>query len=177
MIFTLILIIILISSQCVAFKTLTLRKISDNKKITSNKQLNLSHLMETSTLIQSLIQKVPADQARGEFIFFFLAGGGALGFGVTLIPKLFSQYGEFRSLAGGDSEGGENLNIGLPGLFYPEPLKRKDVQNIIDKIPSVKILADNGPKLSFIAKQGYIEREGFVKSLPKKSNPLSLYAG
>ena len=77
----------------------------------------------------------------------------------------------------GDEElGGSDLECNpLVYLGYPEKLKEKDVQRIIDEFPSIEIISKNGPKTSYLAQKGYLEREGFEKSLPN-CNLLALNA-
>lgn len=101
----------------------------------------------STTIIESLMQKVDPNLAKGEFFFFFLAGNGALAFGVQLLPKIFKQRLDIQNLKGGVTLGGEDLGFNIfAALSYPESLKVKDIQNIISKIPSTKILQDKGDR-------------------------------
>ena len=76
-----------------------------------------------------------------------------------------------------NSTGGPVLEASpLATIGFPESLKISDVQYIIDKIPSIEVILKKGPKKSYIAQMGYLEREGFNAALPADSNPLALYA-
>lgn len=116
-------------------------------------------------------------QAKGEFFFFFFGGSGALGIGGAQIPKLLEEYNNVQKLGGSDiTQGGPDLEAsGLATIGYPEKLKQADIQQIIDEMPDMQVVLDAGPKRNFLAKQGYLEREGLAAALPQ-CNPLALYA-
>ena len=74
-------------------------------------------------------------------------------------------------------KGGPELEVNpLATLGFPEPLKVADVKYVIDKLPSVEEMLKKGPKKSYMAQLGYVEREGFNAALPADSNPLVAYA-
>lgn len=130
----------------------------------------------SSMLLLSLLQKVDAGQAKGEFFFFFFGGSGALGIGLAQLPGLIQESNFVKSLAGSSTKGGKDLSIfPLATLGYPEALKEDDVQDIINSMPSVEQIYAKGPKKSYMAQRGYLERQGFFDALPK-SNSLALYA-
>ena len=125
----------------------------------------------------SALQKVSSDQATKEFYFFFFGGSGALGIGAAQVPKILNELNDLNSLKGGVSEGGENLPCNPLATFgYPEPLKTKDIIKIIKNFPTVEKIAAAGEKKSFMAQQGYLERNAFIKCLPAGTNPLAAYA-
>ena len=64
----------------------------------------------------------------------------------------------------------------LATIGFPEALKVADVKYVIDKLPSVEEMLKKGPKKSYMAQLGYIEREGFNAAVPADSNPLVVYA-
>ena len=91
------------------------------------------------------------------------------------IPKLIAAQKVLSDKKGGKSLGGENLNISpLATLGYPEPLKIADVEAVIKKLDINQILK-NGPKKSYMAQLGYMEREA-LEITYKDCNPLALYA-
>ena len=53
-------------------------------------------------------------------------------------------------------------------LGYPEPLKTKDIQKIIDDAPYVEKILAAGNKKSYMAQIGYLERQGFNDCFPGK---------
>lgn len=60
------------------------------------------------------------------------------------------------------TEGGEDLDCNfIATIGYPEPLKTKDVQKIIDNAPFVEKMLAAGNKKSYMAQMGYLERQGF----------------
>ena len=74
-------------------------------------------------------------------------------------------------------KGGPELEVNpLATLGFPEPLKVADVKYVIDKLPSVEEMLKKGPKKSYMAQLGYVEREGFNAALPSNCNPLVVYA-
>ena len=80
--------------------------------------------MEGASMLLSILKRVPDSEARGAFFFFFFAGSGALGIGGAQIPKLLEEYKEIAKLAGGPSNGGEDLSLNFAQSFgYPEPIK------------------------------------------------------
>ena len=58
-------------------------------------------------------------------------------------------------------------------LGYPEPLKTKDIQKIIDDAPYVEKILAAGNKKSYMAQIGYLERQGFNDCFPGKMSFLS----
>eukprot|EP01041_Mallomonas_annulata_P010475 gene10475-21850_t len=165
---------IILSSAVQAFKpscrpNLAIRKLNQL-------QLSPSEFVDSSSLLLNVLMKVPANQARAEFYFFFFAGSGALGIGAAQIPKVLAEFKSLELLKGGKTEGGPDLQCGpIATLGFPEPLKEKDILKIIDKFPSVEEISKKGPKASFLAQQGYLERQGFEACL-KDCNPLALFA-
>lgn len=153
-----------------------------NPIVKSLSQCSNSKLKDTTTtaieslsFVTSYLQKVSPDQARTEFYFFFFAGSGALGIGAAQIPKIFKEYNALSLLSGSSSEGGDNLDLSpLVTLGFPESIKTNDVQKIINNLPAANKILELGPKRTFMAQSGYMEAEGFYKSLPE-CNKLALY--
>lgn len=138
--------------------------------------LNALPIEDATTLVTSFLRTVDQGQAKGEFFFFFFAGSGALGIGFAQIPKLISEGKRIKALAGGVSQGGSDLDINPIATFgFPEPLKEADVNKMIDAIPSMNTMLAAGPKKSYMAKLGYLERQGFETCLAE-INPLVVYA-
>lgn len=129
------------------------------------------------TLLTSLLQKVPQQQAQNEFFFFFFGGSGALGIGAAQIPNLLAEFNDMKALAGGPSKGGEALQCSpIATLGFPEPLREGDIEYIIANLPTVEQIDSKGKKLTFIAKNGGLERDAFAECLPEDTNPLAMYA-
>ena len=63
----------------------------------------------------------------------------------------------------------------LATIGLPEPLRIEDVKQVIKTMPSLTEILKKGPKKSYMAQLGYVEREGFNAALPD-GNPLVLYA-
>lgn len=70
---------------------------------------------------------------------------------------------EIKKLGGSlVTEGGDDLDCNfIATIGYPEPLKRQDVQKIIDNAPYVEKILAAGKKKSYMAQIGYLERQGF----------------
>jgi len=98
-----------------------------------------------------------------------------LGIGAKQIPVLFSTQKRISELKGCTSIGGEDLSINpLATLGYPEPLKIADVKNVIAKV-DLKRVIDNGPKVSYMAQLGMLERDGMMKAM-SDCNQLAVHA-
>lgn len=99
---------------------------------------------------------------------------GALGLGLKQIPSLLDKQKKVSDMKGGISLGGEDLPVNfIATLGYPEPLKIKDVENVIAKV-NLKDVYDLGPKRSFMAKS-MLERDGMMSAM-SDCNPLAVYA-
>ena len=99
---------------------------------------------------------------------------GALGLGLKQIPSLIDKKKKVSDMKGGISLGGEDLPVNfIATLGYPEPLKIKDVENVIAKV-NLKAVYDLGPKRSFMAKS-MLERDGMMSAM-SDCNPLAVYA-
>ena len=145
-------------------------------KVLSTKTSSLKFSQLDSSFLLNVLVQVPQSQARAEFYFFFFAGSGALGLGFRQVLQLLSELDKLKNIKNLPTLGGPDLDCNpLSHLGYPEKLKEKDVQKIIDTFPSVDIISKNGPKSSYMAQQGYLEREGFEKSL-SNCNLLALNA-
>lgn len=140
---------------------------------TSSKRMQVNDFQ----FLMSYLQKVDPDQARAEFFFFFFAGSGALGIGAAQIPRLLKENKALVSRSQSSiTEGGADFDVSrLAMIGFPEPLKSKDLEKIIKNAKNVEEVLKLGPKKSYMAQLGYVEFEGFEKSLPN-CNPLALYA-
>ena len=123
-----------------------------------------------------MLQTVDQGQAKAEFILFFFGGSGALGIGGAQVPKILKEYDGIRALGGGSTLGGDDLDCNpLATLGYPEPLKIKDIQQIIKECPPVDQILAKGLKKTYMAQLGYVEKGAFDEVL-KNCNPLARYA-
>ena len=75
----------------------------------------------------------------------------------------YDVFLEIKKLGGSlVTEGGDDLDCNfIATIGYPEPLKRQDVQKIIDNAPYVEKILAAGKKKSYMAQIGYLERQGF----------------
>lgn len=166
---------IVIASLVALFVGCESLRLTNNNGLHAKKMITSTRLGDAS-FYTSLLQKVEPSQARGEFYFFFFAGSGALGIGFAQLPKLLEQYQAVQDLAGGPTAGGETVECGpLATIGYPEPLRKADVQYILDNMPSTQAISAKGKKASYMSQLGYLEREAFYQCLPK-ANPLAMYA-
>jgi hypothetical protein len=112
-------------------------------KGTSSLRASMDLVHHMGSLDLSLLQKVSAEQAKGEFYFFFFAGSGALGIGASQIPKIAKQFEEIREIEPqGPSLGGEELSYGgFSGLLYKKALSKADVEQLIEAVPDSATLA------------------------------------
>ena len=60
-------------------------------------------------------------------------------------------------------------------LFFPEPLKVRDVEQVIKLAPAVDEVLSQSDKRTYLSKMGFIELSALRKCLPD-CNPLALYA-
>lgn len=135
--------------------------------------------LDDVSLYLSILQKVAPEQARSEFYFFFFGGSGALGIGAGQIPKILKEFERMKNLEGVPSLGGDDFALPAIGkIKYPETLKTKDIQCVIDRLPAVNKIQDLAQKLdtsSFMVQRGYISRPAFIKAA-EKCYPLAAYA-
>lgn len=116
------------------------------------------------------------EKAKAEFFLFFFGGSGALGIGGNQIPKILKEYENIKALGGGSTKGGEILECNfLATIGYPEPLRKNDIEEIIQNCPSVDKIIAKGQKKTYIAKLGYVEKEAFDEVMAS-SNPLARFA-
>ena len=75
----------------------------------------------------------------------------------------YTSWTEIKQLGGSSvTEGGDDLDCNfIATIGYPEPLKIKDVQKVIDQCPYVEKILAAGKKKSYMAQIGYLERQGF----------------
>lgn len=140
-------------------------------------KLAMTSGIDSFTMLTSILQRVEPSQAKGEFFFFFFGGSGALGIGLAQLPKLIGEWNRIQDLKDGPTLGGEEMSLSpIATIGYPESVKTSDIQKIIDEMPPVQTIVDNGPKRNYFATLGYIEREGFVNSFDDKTNPVALQA-
>jgi hypothetical protein len=91
----------------------------------------------------------------------YLERNGALGIGISQVPRLAGKIGTVMELKGqGKSLGGPSLALPVPAqaLLYPEPVSVADLQAVF-KSPSVadigKVVA-NGPQDTYLAQKGCV---------------------
>ena len=121
-----------------------------------------------TSLDLSILQRVDPERARGEFVFFFFGGSGAIGIGGAQIPKILAGYDELKALKGGPSKGGDTVST-VTTFGYPEDLKKDDLLAIINKTPPVETLQKLGAgSKSYMASLGYVERDTFLKFTTKE---------
>ena len=143
---------------------------------TRRKSITKLNALDVNSLLTSILLKSTPEQAKVEFYFFFFGGSGALGIGGAQVPKLLKEADYIKSLGGGSSLGGDDLSVSPIATFgYPEPLKIKDLEQVFQQCPSVEVLLTKGPKKTYLAQQGYVERGAFIECLPT-CNPLAIYA-
>ena len=138
-----------------------------------------SHFLLSSTgLFNEKVKELDPDEARAQFLFYFFAGSGAGGIGLTQIPKLFQEIQELKDLSlVGPSQGGEALNVGpLVSIFYSPPLYEKDVVKVISQMPnSAATISAQGTSTSYMASMGYVVQSDFVATC-KGCNPYAASA-
>jgi len=139
----------------------------------------MSSIHSTSVATSLFWEKIDREAAKGQFYFFFLAGSGAGGIGGGQIPKIYEELRNLQSLKGGPTAGGETLQAsGIATIFYPEPLSKADVQQLLKVIPSPEDITSKSDSDSFLVRKGYVTRDDFLKRLmsEENSNPVAAYA-
>ena len=158
----------------------------------------LVSLGATTTIVDNVISPL-AEEARGKFWFYFLAGSGAGGIGATQLPNLFRDVASARDAAArgiisstssnnkksssrrGSSESTINtktkLNAGpFVKLYYNSEIDTTDLSNAIKSAPSAKDITKRSTNTNFMASRGYIVQSDFIKEMEsKKCNPLASY--
>jgi hypothetical protein len=124
-------------------------------------------------MVDAILQRIEPSMAAKQFWFFFFAGSGALGIGGAQVPKILASFDALKQLAASPlTEGGDDF---CTPFGYPEAVKTKDLQKIIEVLPTVDVILDKGAKTSYMAQRGYCERSGFVNAL-EGCNPLAISA-
>mmetsp|Transcript_17512 Transcript_17512/g.35648 ORF Transcript_17512/g.35648 Transcript_17512/m.35648 type:complete len:272 (+) Transcript_17512:73-888(+) len=134
-----------------------------------------SSLLLNDEAISTISPAVEA--ARQKFWFYFFAGSGAGGIGISQLPAIFRDASSARSSAGtGHSLGGEALNAGpLLSLYYDNIISVKDVIQAIEKAPNAEFITKRSQSVNYLASKGYIDRRDFIREMVegKKCNPLA----
>lgn len=133
-------------------------------------------------LANLLLKELDPETAKPQFFFLFFAGSGAGGIGLSQIPKIVSELNYIKALAdqgptSGTGNGDEKTLSTSPfySVLYPKPLYIKDVQRVIQKIPSSTKINQQGKSESYFASLGYVVQEDFFQAM-KGCNPLAVYA-
>jgi hypothetical protein len=156
----------------------------------------LVSLGATTTIVDNVISPL-AEEARGKFWFYFLAGSGAGGIGATQLPNLFRDVASARDAAArgiisstssnnkkSSSRRGSSgnmtktkLNAGpFVKLYYNSDIDTTDLSNAIKSAPSATDITKRSTNTNFMASRGYIVQSDFVKEMEsKKCNPLASY--
>lgn len=121
-----------------------------------------------------------ADYARQKFWFYFFAGSGAGGIGLSTLPSLFDEAGRARAAAGtGTTRGGAALDAGpLVGIYYDSDISSTDVADAVSKAPTAEFISSRADGArSYMASKGYIVQTDFLREMDaKRCNPLASYA-
>ena len=133
-----------------------------------------------------------AEEARGKFWFYFLAGSGAGGIGATQLPNLFRDIALAREAAvrgvgsssnkksssrGSGSTTSTKLNAGpFVKLYYNSEIDTYELSNAIKSAPTAADISKRSTNTNFMASRGYIVQSDFIKEMEgKKFNPLASY--
>jgi hypothetical protein len=161
----------------------------------------LVSLGATTTIIVDNVISPLAEEARGKFWFYFLAGSGAGGIGATQLPNLFRDVASARDAAaragsiisstssnnkklssrrgssGSTTNTKTKLNAGpFVKLYYNSEIDTTDLSNAIQSAPSAKDITKRSTNTNFMASRGYIVQSDYVKEMEsKKCNPLASY--
>eukprot|EP00557_Chaetoceros_sp_GSL56_P000785 CAMPEP_0176498358 /NCGR_PEP_ID=MMETSP0200_2-20121128/12273_1 /TAXON_ID=947934 /ORGANISM="Chaetoceros sp., Strain GSL56" /LENGTH=231 /DNA_ID=CAMNT_0017896549 /DNA_START=297 /DNA_END=992 /DNA_ORIENTATION=+ len=130
------------------------------------------------------------ESARKLFYLWFFGGSGGGGIAIAAFPEMYKRFVDMRSLGSSSSSSSSSSNksdrknnnndnvetIGLsPLCLYPEDLKLKDVQKVLNNPVTVEKMVNLGPKDSFWAERGYLRFEAF-KAANRDANPLVVRA-
>ena len=134
----------------------------------------------TTTSLSGVYGTIDPDQAQAQFWFFFFAGSGAGGIGLGRVPAIFQEFQDIKALAGqGPTAGGEPIGTGgIVKLLFPDPISAKDVEDVIQKIPTpAEGISERGnaKETSRFAKLGYVVPADFEQALAG-CNPLAVSA-
>lgn len=145
-----------------------INKSSQNSKILHNK------------IFLSNVDMSDVESARKLFYLWFFGGSGGGGIAIAAFPDMYKRFMDMRSLGSSSSKDPRTIDndetIGIsPLCLYPEDLKLKDVQKILNNPMSVEKMVKLGPKESFWAERGYLRYEAF-KAANRDCDPLAIRA-
>lgn len=141
-----------------------------------------------STKSSSLHYELPSNLISGElyegaqakFWFYFFAGSGAGGIGISQLPNMFNEAALARESAssGSPTNGGQPLNAGpLVSLYYDNEISLADVSDVIEKAPTAEFISENSQSVNFMASKGYIDKNDFLREMENKGcNALASYS-
>ena len=139
-----------------------------------------SSVLHYDLLPSNLISGELYEGAQAKFWFYFFAGSGAGGIGISQLPNMFNEAGAARESAssGSPTNGGEALNAGpLVSLYYDNEISLADVSDVIEKAPTAEFISQNSQSVNFMASKGYIDKNDFLREMENKGcNALASYS-
>jgi hypothetical protein len=116
------------------------------------------------------------DESRTAFFIWFFGASGAAGIARSAFPRMFKQVTYIQGLKEqGPTMGGETLGLS-PLCGYPEDLKVKDVEQILNNKLSVERVVEKYPiEDNFLSRKGYLTFAAFEQA-NGGANPLALRA-
>lgn len=152
--------------------------VSSTKSLT-NRHAHVPEILDSASFLLSDEALSPAvEAARQKFWFYFFAGSGAGGIGISQLPAIFRDAAASRAVAGtGPTKGGAALDAGpLLGVYYNTEIALGDIVDAIDKAPNAEFISSRSESINYMASKGYIERRDFIKEMQAKNcNPLASY--
>jgi len=116
------------------------------------------------------------EESRTAFFIWFFGASGAAGIARSAFPRMYNQVSYVQGLKGaGPTLGGENLGLS-PLCGYPEDLKVKDVEKILNMRMTVEQMVQKYPvEGNFLSRKGYLTFSAF-ETANRGANPLALRA-
>ena len=147
-----------------------------SRSFASKKSSSVLHYELPSNLISGELY----EGAQAKFWFYFFAGSGAGGIGISQLPNMFNEAATARESAssGSPTNGGQPLNAGpLVSLYYDNEISLADVSDVIEKAPTAEFISKNSRSVNFMASKGYIDKNDFLREMENKGcNALASYS-